>query len=94
MNKLIFSVVPVAMLLAGLAQAQEGCQQWQRCLETTQKASERFPTSIGARQLKIESYLQLNQHQRAREAFDWLERYDPRGMDSLSRWYESHPLRQ
>ncbi|MEM9657723.1 MAG: hypothetical protein AAF961_05110, partial [Planctomycetota bacterium] len=77
----------------GLAQAQAGSRQWQACWDTAMQASERFPTSIGARQLLVESNLQLGRSQAAQQAFDWLKRFSPRGMEQITRWYEAHPLR-
>ncbi|MCH2115369.1 MAG: tetratricopeptide repeat protein [Pirellulales bacterium] len=78
----------------GLAKAHDRSGQWMQCQETARQAVLRFPTSMGARHLLVESYLRLGQPARAEEAFEWILRYKPRGLDALSKWYESHPLRR
>ena len=77
----------------GLAKAYQGSGQWKLCQQTAEHAIRRFPTSMGARHLLVESHLRLGEPAGADEAFEWIRRYNPRGMDSLSKWYESHPLR-
>jgi hypothetical protein len=77
----------------GLAQAQAGSNLWELCRKTTLEAKRRFPTSIGARQLLVESLLRLGETRAAEQEFSELEAFGPRGLDALKSWFEGHPLR-
>lgn len=66
---------------------------WSACLQSSQRASERFPTSIGARQMLVESLLQLGRKEEAAEEFEKLRAHNPVGFDKLEQWYQDHPRR-
>ena len=61
----------------GLARSYAALDQWNECLDTSKEAAQRFPTSVGVRQLIVESHLEMDQPDQAKQAFDWLRRFRP-----------------
>ena len=72
-----------------LGKAYAATNQWFVCRQTMQVAKPMFPTSIGVRQLLIESNLRLGDRQTADREFQELERFRPPGWSTLRDWYES-----
>ena len=77
----------------GLGQAYAGTEQWPLCRQTAEQARQRFPTSIGARHLLVESNLRLGDAAAAEAEFQQIRRFHPPGFDALEAWYNAHPLR-
>jgi predicted CXXCH cytochrome family protein len=75
------------------AQSQAEVGDWPGCLETSQAAVERFPTSLGARYLLVESHLQLGNFQAAEDAFAEIEAFGHDRLPQLRQWFRNHPRR-
>jgi tetratricopeptide (TPR) repeat protein len=69
----------------GLTEARLG--RFESCRQLLAVAIERFPTSMGARQLLIETQLQLGNRSAAAEAFDFMRRFRPGGFERVEQWY-------
>lgn len=63
--------------------------RWQETLRLSQAAAERFPTSMGARQLLIQAHLQLGDRAAAESAFQFMRRFQPPGFDRVDAWYRA-----
>ena len=61
--------------------------QWKSCLELAEKGKQRFPTSVGIRHLLLRSCFALGNVERAKSEFQELEKFRPKGFDSIERWY-------
>ena len=76
-----------------LAQAYAATGQWPICRQLATEAKLRFPTSIGVRQLLMQSNLELGDKEAARREFEEVERFNPKGFDSLKDWFEQQSAR-
>jgi tetratricopeptide (TPR) repeat protein len=65
---------------------------WSQCRQVAQQAAARFPTSVGAKYLLVESNLQLGNQQEAEECFHALEEFAPGELSELRAWFARHPL--
>lgn len=72
-----------------LGRAYAATDQWYLCQQTMQAAKQRFPTSVGVRQLLVESHLRLGDVAEADKEFGELERFQPLGWEALRDWYQS-----
>ena len=77
---------------SGLVAARAG--QWHQVLQLAQAATERFPTSMGALQLLMESNLQLGRFAEADAALERMQQHQPDGLDRVRAWYQNHPAQQ
>ena len=84
----------MAMYWYKLGQAYAARRRWQRSLELAKEGKKRFPTSIGIRQLLIQSLLSTGSSQSAEQEFKEVVAFQPAGLDRLTEWYENHPARK
>ena len=75
-----------------LAQAYAATGQWPICRQLATEAKLRFPTSIGVRQLLMQSNLALGDKAAAEKEFEEVERFNPKGFASLKDWFERQAL--
>ena len=74
-----------------LAVAQARLGNWAACQQVAQQAAQRFPTSIGAKHLWVESLLRLGRVEQARQVFREIEAYQPPELERLQTWFRQHP---
>ena len=75
-----------------LAQAYAATGQWPICRQLATEAKLRFPTSIGVRQLLMQSNLALGDKAAAEKEFEEVEGFNPKGFASLKDWFERQAL--
>lgn len=69
----------------GLLEGRLG--RWREALRVSREASERFPTSMGARQLLIQAHLQVGDRPAAEAAFEVMRLFQPPGFGRVDEWY-------
>ena len=75
------------------AQSYAAAGDWNTAKQLAAEAKRRFPTSIGVRQILVQSHLELGNRAEADREFAELEEFNPPGFDSLKSWFEARVQR-
>lgn len=67
--------------------------RWKETLRLSREAADRFPTSMGARQLLIQAQLRLGDRPAAEVAFEFMRRFEPPGFERVEQWYREESSR-